>query len=339
MLHNHKSILVGLDLDERGSAVSPGSMLATKQAIWLAQDTGASIRFVHSVFQDEYRTPLGGCQGIVHSGLPEAGEAALAEMLHQATHVGLQCELVITEDRPWIEITKMALHGEVDLVLVGKRNKPQADGRRLGTNAIKLLRKCPCPVWVINPAHDLEHKHVLAATDLTAVGDKAVSMGFDLSERMQCQLHVVHAWQMPLSLQMSAGRISNIEHQDQVHQIERDVQEHIQGHLPADALKRIEIHNAMGTPAQVIGEAVAKLSPDLLVMGTISRSGIAGLLIGSTAERMLHAVDCSILAIKPLEFESPVLGKLRSAELTHGESFANQKHAATEQDAPPSARK
>jgi len=41
-------------------------------------------------------------------------------------------------------------------------------------------------------------------------------------------------------------------------------------------------------------------------MGTISRAGIAGLLVGNTAERLLDQLDCSLLTVKPGDFVSPV---------------------------------
>ena len=66
------------------------------------------------------------------------------------------------------------------------------------------------------------------------------------------------------------------------------------------------VHMLNGDPGQVIPRLVAKEKIDLLVMGTIARTGVPGLLIGNTAERMLQAVDCSVLAIKPRDFVSPV---------------------------------
>jgi nucleotide-binding universal stress UspA family protein len=45
---------------------------------------------------------------------------------------------------------------------------------------------------------------------------------------------------------------------------------------------------------------------DLIVMGTVGRSGISGLFIGNTAEKVLQKVDCSVLAVKPEGFVSPV---------------------------------
>ena len=41
-------------------------------------------------------------------------------------------------------------------------------------------------------------------------------------------------------------------------------------------------------------------------MGTVARTGIPGLLIGNTAETILQRVDCSVLAVKPDGFVSPV---------------------------------
>ena len=46
---------------------------------------------------------------------------------------------------------------------------------------------------------------------------------------------------------------------------------------------------------------------ELIVMGTVNRAGIAGLLIGNTAEKVLRRVDCSTLTVKPERFVTPVL--------------------------------
>jgi nucleotide-binding universal stress UspA family protein len=45
---------------------------------------------------------------------------------------------------------------------------------------------------------------------------------------------------------------------------------------------------------------------DLLVMGTVCRTGVAGLIIGNTAEKVLNRVDCSVLTVKPEGFVTPV---------------------------------
>jgi len=45
---------------------------------------------------------------------------------------------------------------------------------------------------------------------------------------------------------------------------------------------------------------------DLIVMGTLSRTGIPGYFIGNTSESILSQVNCSVLTMKPPGFVSPV---------------------------------
>jgi len=45
---------------------------------------------------------------------------------------------------------------------------------------------------------------------------------------------------------------------------------------------------------------------DVVVMGTVARGGLAELLIGNTAERVLQKLSCSVVAVKPDNFECPV---------------------------------
>ena len=57
---------------------------------------------------------------------------------------------------------------------------------------------------------------------------------------------------------------------------------------------------------------------DLLCMGTVARSGLRGLLTGNTAENVLPWIDCSLLAVKPQGFVTPVL---RNGADAHSNGF------------------
>jgi len=61
-----------------------------------------------------------------------------------------------------------------------------------------------------------------------------------------------------------------------------------------------------GEPDAIIPEFVVAEGVDLMVMGTVARSGLAGLLIGTTAERVLRKLPCSVLTVKPDGFVSPI---------------------------------
>ena len=61
-----------------------------------------------------------------------------------------------------------------------------------------------------------------------------------------------------------------------------------------------------GEPELTIPQLVEKEHEDLVVMGTVARTGLAGALIGNTAEKILRRINCSLLAVKPDGFISPV---------------------------------
>jgi len=61
-----------------------------------------------------------------------------------------------------------------------------------------------------------------------------------------------------------------------------------------------------GDPKQIIQQQVEQLGPDLLVIGSVARTGLSGLLMGNTAEAVLNEVDCSVAIVKPAGFKSPI---------------------------------
>lgn len=67
-----------------------------------------------------------------------------------------------------------------------------------------------------------------------------------------------------------------------------------------------QIHLLKGEPSTAIAELAEKLRVELIVMGTVARTGIKGFFIGNTAEKILRKVDCSVLALKPDGFITPI---------------------------------
>jgi universal stress protein E len=59
------------------------------------------------------------------------------------------------------------------------------------------------------------------------------------------------------------------------------------------------VHLVKGDPRVVIAEFAASHHADLLVVGTVARSGVAGRIIGNTAEAVLNQLPCSMLVVKP----------------------------------------
>jgi len=72
-------------------------------------------------------------------------------------------------------------------------------------------------------------------------------------------------------------------------------------HVPA-----LDLHVVKGPAQSVVPELARELAVDLVVMGTVARTGIDGFFMGNTAESILGELYCSVLTIKPPGFTSPV---------------------------------
>ena len=71
------------------------------------------------------------------------------------------------------------------------------------------------------------------------------------------------------------------------------------------------LHFLKGDAAALITDLAAKERIDLIIMGTVCRTSVAGFFIGNTVENVLQQVNCSVLTVKPEGFVSPV--KLKAA--------------------------
>ncbi len=299
-----QKIVVGIDLDPEGHA-TPGSLLALSQARWIARRFGAELTLIHSRASDERWNPkanhyeLGGSLG--------DPEACLRQVLSQAgSKAGEDAStgvLVVSEEKAWLAITRHALREKSDLVVLGKRSESGADGPLLGSVSAKLLRNCPCAVWVVKPDAAQQPRTLLAATDLTEVGERVLKLAGSIAEECGSALHVVHTLELPITVQME-GPEAQEEHLEQTR---KQACEKILASLGNRDLRTpAELHVALSSPTHAITECVERLRPDLVVMGTISRGGIPGVIIGNIAERLMGRLDCPLLTVKPSDFVCPV---------------------------------
>lgn len=74
-------------------------------------------------------------------------------------------------------------------------------------------------------------------------------------------------------------------------------------------------HMVHGDPSKALPALCELTRCNLVVLGTVARTGLFGLIMGNTAETILRSVSCSVLALKPDGFETPVRlpdGRFRS---------------------------
>ncbi len=214
---------------------------------------------------------------------------------------------------PFISIIERVLGEEHDLVII----TDDGPDSPVASTTKHLLRKCPCPVWVMRPKGAPGHR-VLAAIDPEPDDPEEMNrLILDLAsshaQLTDAELHVAHAWSVygEPALRTSPFLRSPGGELDDLRQETRD------GHLSRleDSVTRHgvgglehKIHLVEGEPGDVIPHLAEAHDITLLVMGTVGRTGVPGLIMGSNAERILDQVRCSVIAVKPEGFVSPVAG-------------------------------
>lgn len=230
---------------------------------------------------------------------------------------------------PFLEIIREVLRNGHDLVIKIPETWEWLD-RLFGSDDMHLLRKCPCPVWLIKPQAPESYRRILVAVDASdayppaelssrrALSRQILEMASSLAVSEFAELHVVHAWDAAGENAMRSGAFMH-RPKNEVDAYVEQVRRHqarlldsliheVGGKLGRDTMDYLKIqpHLVQGWARKEIPALAKRIGADLVVMGTVARSGIPGFIMGNTAETILNQVDCSVLAIKPPGFLTPV---------------------------------
>ena len=310
-----QNILVGLDLHHGDRIASKqleaASQGALDQAVELAKANGAAITLmavlelseqaVHLIEVDEEN---------VYRTVEDVADTDLKVLAEQLTSQGLSITTKVVMGKGWEELTKQAIRGKHDLVVVGTRQRSSTARMLFGSTSNKLLRTCPVPVWVVKPGEIRELREVMVATDFSEIGLQITQAGVAVAKNLNAKLFIAHALEFPFDSYLHTAGISETEIASYRLRLRNEAQEKIHAQLSQTDYRtieqgvRVELHE--GSPDAVIPKLIEEHEIDVLVVGTHGRSGFSGMLLGNTVERLLPHVHCSLLVVKPANFVSPV---------------------------------
>lgn len=242
----------------------------------------------------------------------------------------MKANIVVVSGIDFIEIIKHAIHNQHDLVVKCAEDMDWME-RMLGSEDIHLLRKCPCPVLMLKPDQKDHFQKVLATVDVNDAFDE-LDEGCVQEQLNQQVLEYSAAVSLPELSEMHIGSVWEAYAEDWLrygafsHQPEEKVDRYVEQErrecsTKLDSLVRKmdemlgkatvqylqpRSHLVKGKASKEIPLMVENYGIDLIVMGTVGRVGIPGLIIGNTAESILEQTKCSVLAIKPEGFKTPI---------------------------------
>ncbi len=250
--------------------------------------------------------------------------ARLQTLVSDTATAGVEVTVEVRLGKRIMEVIRDVLEHQHDLV-IKCAEKPQGFGQRLfGSGDMKLMRQCPCPVWITTPTQQTGQRRLLAAVDYdeddahdNALNPQILAMASTLAIFEFAELHIVHAWSLEYESFLRSARsgASNIE-VDLLVQQEEDTRRRwldalVAKHCAAPGEAAIEylkpqLHLVKGSGSDTVLSVANAIGVELIVMGTVGRAGIPGWIIGNTAENILSQIDCSVLTVKPAGFVSSV---------------------------------
>ncbi|MDX2502899.1 MAG: universal stress protein [Gammaproteobacteria bacterium] len=241
-------------------------------------------------------------------------------MVEDMNQQGINASAQVMIGTPFLEVIRQVLRDKHDLVILAAEGKGGLKERLFGSTSMHLMRKCPCPVWVVKPKGDVNYKRILAAVDTTinfpdpehkSLNPLILQLASSLAQIDKSQFHVVQVWSVFAEGYMEGrGGLDN----DSIHRVRKQVKQQykiwLERLLASVGLKKTVTQTHMlrnEDTAMAIVKLVKNEKIDLLVIGTVCRTGLAGFFIGNTAEKVLSEVNCSVLTVKPEGFVTPVM--------------------------------
>jgi nucleotide-binding universal stress UspA family protein len=275
---------------------------ALDRALMLAAAWGARLQVLHVPEGDE---PEQGPEA-----LPGRSLRALAErQLHAAARdQSIEAEIVIERGNPVEVILRKANELDCDLIVTGIARSGSLARTILGTTVEQLVHRAPMPVLVVKARPWRAYQKVVAASDFSDSAAHALRRA--LSMFPDARMTLVHAYRVPFE-----GFISRDANEAE---LLADAQRECAAFLasldaPPDTLARMECLIRYGTPESVVGRHVWENDTDLVVMGTHGRSGRFGILMGSTAERLLISLPCDVMVVREPRALPATIGAARTS--------------------------
>jgi universal stress protein E len=250
----------------------------------------------------------------IERGKREACRARLERQARRLRRLGIRVTVSAEWDYPAYEaIVRAADRVGADLIVAERHGGRHVAASLLQLTDWELLRLASLPVLLVKRRGLYRRPRVLAAVDPDHRYAKPVQLdreileaGALLAAALHGSLHAVHAYSpLPLSA-YTRGAPSE--------EILADMQRH-SAHAAAEKLERLAApagipasrrHLVARHPSDAIEQSAAEIRSAVVVMGALARSGLRGLLIGNTAERVLDQLPCDLLVVKPRGFRRQV---------------------------------
>lgn len=288
---------------------------ALSRAAELASKTGAEVKVFLSIYDFSYEmtTMLSAEEReAMRRGVVGQRREWVEQLVEPFSSKGLNLSVkVVWHNRPFEASIKEAIYGKHDLIVKATHKHDKLKSVIFTPTDWHLLRKSPVPVLLVKEHDWPENGHILAAINAGNEDESHVSLNNKIAEQasglaklVKASVHFVNSFPgTPVNIAIEIPEFDPQSYNDAVrdHHIEELAKVAEKYGVPEG-----QCHVAEGLPEDVIPRVSKEVDAELVIIGTVGRTGLSAALIGNTAEHVIDSLDCDVLAMKPKGFASPI---------------------------------
>ena len=221
------------------------------------------------------------------------------------------CSKVVWHNRPFEAIINQVITHDFDLVIKGTHQHDKFKSVVFTPTDWHILRKCPCPVLLVKEHEWPQQGNIVAALNVGSDEPEHISLNKTITQQaqtiaqlMDANVHLVNSFPgtpVNIAIEIPEFDVSEYNAAMKAHHISA-----MKHHATKFSIPLNNTHVEEGLPESVIEEVASKLDAELVILGTIGRTGISATLIGNTAEHVIDKLNCDVLALKPDGYVSPL---------------------------------
>lgn len=139
-------------------------------------------------------------------------------------------------------------------------------------------------------------KHIVAATDFSQPSEQAVALATHLARTFNASLTLVHVFQYPAALYSESALYSGELVEPVLEEAEATLSQTVRA--ITGEVSQVSATIRQGVPYEQILATAKELGADLIVMGTRGRTGLAHIMLGSVAEKVVRLSPIPVLTVR-----------------------------------------
>ncbi|BES84971.1 universal stress protein E [Pectobacterium araliae] len=289
---------------------------ALRRAVYLVQRLGGHIKAFLPIYDFSYEmtTLLSPDERVeMRQGVIQQRTEWIEEQCKHYLEAGVSIEIkVVWHNKPFEAIIREVISGQHDLLLKMAHQHDRLEAVIFTPTDWQLLRKCPCPVWMVKDQPWPVEGRALVAVNLASedpyhdpLNIKLVSETLELAQQVdQTEVHLVGAYPVtPINIAIELPDFDPSVYNDAIRGQHLIAMKSLRQKFSLD--ERVT-HVEKGLPEEVIPDLAEHLQAGVVVLGSLGRTGLSAAFIGNTVEHVIDHLKCDLLAIKPDDFVSPI---------------------------------